>query len=163
MLINLTPLNLLDSLVAVLILFAFLRKYAFPPIMKAVRDRQERVESDLKAAEQRRLEAEQLKQELEQQLKDVKQRAEAALTRALRDAEEEAQQVLDRARTEAKRMVDEAGVEIRTERERALHAVKHEVASLAMEVAEKVLSTHLSEEQDQALFQQFADELGSPS
>jgi F-type H+-transporting ATPase subunit b len=160
--INLSPLDMLNALIAVMLLFFFLRRYAFPPVLKALKDRQARIQSDLDAAETTKREAEALKQALDQQLKDVKQRAEAALTRAVRDAEEESHQILDRARNEARRLVADAQAEIQAERDRALRAVKQQVADLAIAVAERVLAERLTEDQDRQLFEQFVQELGSP-
>jgi F-type H+-transporting ATPase subunit b len=163
MTIQLTPLDMLNALIAVLLLFFFLRRYAFPPLLKAIRDRQARIASDIETAEQTRLEAEQLKQDLEQQLKEVRQRAELAMTRALRDAEEESRQIVERARQEARRLMEEAETEIQAERERAVLAVKAQAANLAVAVAERVLGEGLTAEQSQKLFEQFVESVGTGS
>lgn len=157
--IALNPLDMLDALVAVGILYVFLQKYAFPPLLQAVRDRQTRIDEDLAAAERRHQEADQLKAELETQLKQVKARAEVAMSRALRDAEDEAQQIVTRARQESRRLVTEAEAEIATERDRALQSVKHDVAELALAIATKVLGQELSDDVSQRLVQEFADQL----
>jgi F-type H+-transporting ATPase subunit b len=163
MTIQLTPFDMLNALIAVLLLFFFLRRYAFPPLLKAIRDRQARIASDIETAERTRLEAEQLKQDLEQQLKEVRQRAELAMTRALRDAEEESRQIVERARQEARRLMEEAEAEIQAERERAVLAVKAQAANLAVAVAERVLGEGLTQEQSQKLFEQFVESVGTGS
>jgi F-type H+-transporting ATPase subunit b len=163
MTIQLTPFDMLNALIAVLLLFFFLRRYAFPPLLKAIRDRQARIASDIETAERTRLEAEQLKQDLEQQLKEVRQRAELAMTRALRDAEEESRQIVEHARQEARRLMEEAETEIQAERERAVLAVKAQAANLAVAVAERVLGEGLTQEQSQKLFEQFVDSVGTGS
>jgi F-type H+-transporting ATPase subunit b len=157
--IALNPLDMLDALVAVGILYVFLQRYAFPPLLKAIRDRQTRIEEDIRAAERRRHEADELKEQLDQELRQVKARAEAAMSRALRDAEDEAQQILTRARQEARRLVAEAEADIRSERDLALASVKHDVADLAIRVASKVLGQEMTDERDQALIRQFAEQL----
>ncbi|MCL8208137.1 MAG: F0F1 ATP synthase subunit B [Actinomycetia bacterium] len=161
--ISLSLLNMLNALIAVILLFLFLRRFVFPPVLKAMQERQARIQGDLEAAEAQRREAEKLRQDLEQQLKEVRQKAEAALARALRDAEEESQQILERARAEARRIIADAETEIQAERERALEAVKRQVADLAVEIAERVLAERLSAEQDRRLFEQFVEQLGTPS
>ena len=156
--INLSPLDMLDALIAVLLLFFFLLRFAFPPLLRAIHDRQERIQSDIKAAEDVRLEAEALKRDLDQQLKDVRQRAEAAMTRALRDAEAESQQILDRARQESRRLIEEANTEIQAERDRALLTVKSQAVDLAVAVASKVLGEGLTDTQNETLLEQFRAE-----
>jgi F-type H+-transporting ATPase subunit b len=161
--LGLSLLDIINAWVAVLILFLFLRRYAFPPLLKAIHDRQARIQSDLEAAERQREEAERLRRQLEEELKDVRQRAEAAFNRALRDAEEEAGQILERARTESKRLIEDAQAEIRAERDRALASVRDEVADLALRVAERVLSERLDQEADKRLFEEFLSQMGSRS
>jgi len=157
--IALNPLDMLDALVAVGILYWFLQKYAFPPLLKAVHDRQTRIEEDLAAAERRRTEAEALREQLDAELRQVKARAELAMSRALRDAEDEAQQILTRARQESRRLVEEAEADIASERDAALASVKREVADLALAVAAKVLGQEITAEREQALFRQVAEQL----
>lgn len=157
--IALNPLDMLDALVAVGILYWFLQKYAFPPLLKAVRDRQTRIEEDLAAAERRRTEAEALREQLDAELRQVKARAEVAMSRALREAEDEAQQILTRARQESRRLVEEAEADIASERDAALASVKREVADLALAVAAKVLGQEITAERDQVLFRQVAEQL----
>jgi F-type H+-transporting ATPase subunit b len=157
--IALNPLDMLDALVAVGILYWFLQKYAFPPLLKAVHDRQTRIEEDLAAAERRRTEAEALREQLDAELRQVKARAEVAMSRALREAEDEAQQILTRARQESRRLVEEAEADIASERDAALASVKREVADLALAVAAKVLGQEITAERDQVLFRQVAEQL----
>jgi F-type H+-transporting ATPase subunit b len=161
--IAMSVLDMFDAFVALVLLYLFLNRYAFPPILKAVRDRQVRIAEDLKAAEGQRLEAEALRQELEQQLKDVRLKAEAALARAVHEAEEEARQIVDRARLEAKRLVQDAQGEIEAERDKALGAVRDQVADLALRVAERVLSESVDAALDERLLQRFVDEAGASS
>ena len=56
------------ELISVILLFVFLRRFAFPSIIKAMQDRARRIQSDLDTAEATRREAEELKAHLEQEL-----------------------------------------------------------------------------------------------
>lgn len=161
--IQLTPLDMLNALIAVLLLFFFLRRYAFPPLLKALRDRQTRIASEIEAAERTHHEAEALKRDLEEQLRDVRQRAELAMTRALRDAEDESRQIVEHARQEARRLMEEAEAEISAERDRAIASVKAQAADLAVAVAERVLGEGLTPEQSRKLFDQFVQSVGAGS
>ncbi len=158
--IALNPLDMLDALVAVGILYVFLQKYAFPPLLKAVRDRQTRIDEELAAAERRRQEADELKSQLEAELRHVKARAEVAMNHALRDAEDEAAQIVVRARQESRRLVADAEAEIASERQHALASVKREVADLALGIAAKVLGQERADEATRRLVQEFVDQLG---
>lgn len=158
--IALNPLDMLDALVAIGILYVFLQKYAFPPLLRAVRDRQTRIDEDLAAAEHRRQEADALKSQLEAELRHVKARAEVAMSRALRDAEDEAAQIVTRARQESRRLVSDAEAEIASERAHALATVKRDVADLALGIATRVLGQERPDEATRRLVQEFVDQLG---
>lgn len=160
MTISLTWPQFLIELLSVLILFLFLRKMAFPPIVKAMKNRAEHIRNEIDAAEARRREAEELKAGLEQDVKEMKARADQALARALKDAEDQARSVLDEARHEAKRLVNEAELEIRREREAALAQIRAQIADLAITVAERVLEERLDAPGDQKLVHRFVERIG---
>lgn len=154
--------QLLIELISVLLLFGFLRKYAYPPIMKAMRDRAAHIREELEAAEARRREAEELKAQLEQEVRDLKARVEQTLARAIGDAEERAQAIVEEAQREAKRILQDAEAEIRHEREAALASLRAQMVDLAIAVAEHVLRERLNEVEDRRLVNEFIDRIGVP-
>lgn len=162
MTISLTWPELLIELISVLILFAFLRAKAFPPIIKAMKDRSAHIQSEIEAAETQRRESEALKAGLEREVKEIKARADQALARALKDAEDQARSVLDEAKHEAKRIITEAEAEIRREQEAALASIRGQIADLAIAVAERVLEERLDGADDRKLVDRFIDRIGVP-
>jgi F-type H+-transporting ATPase subunit b len=154
--------QLLIELISVLLLFSFLRAKAFPPILKAMRDRQERIRSDLEAAEARRREAEAMKAELEAEVKAIRERADQVLARAKKDAEEQARTILEEAQRESKRIISEAEVEIRREREEVLASLKAQIVDISLSVAEKVLRERLDAESDRRLVGEFVERIEVP-
>ena len=162
MTISLSWPQLLIELISVLILFAFLRAKAFPPILKAMRDRQERIRSDLEAAEARRREAEAMKAELEAEVKAIRERADQVLARAKKDAEDQARAILEEAQRESKRIIAEAEVEIRRQREEVLASLKAQIVDISLSVAEKILRERLDSERDRRLVDEFVERIEVP-
>ncbi|MBX5467556.1 MAG: F0F1 ATP synthase subunit B [Firmicutes bacterium] len=154
--------QLLIELISVLLLFAFLRAKAFPPIVKAMRDRQERIRSDLETAEARRKEAEAMKAALEAEVRSVRERADQVLARAKKDAEDQARAILEEAQRESKRILAEAEVEIRRQREEVLSSLRAQIVEISLSVAEKILRERLDSQADRRLVDEFVERIEVP-
>jgi F-type H+-transporting ATPase subunit b len=101
------------------ILLFILGKYAWKPILAAVKEREDSIESAL-------LKAEALKEEM------------ARMTSENEDLLKQAR-AEETANTEGARMIEKARVEINNQKAIAMADVKNQVASLSLEIAEKVL------------------------
>lgn len=150
------------ELISVILLFLFLRRFAFPSIIKAMKDRAHRIQSDLDTAEATRREAEELKARLEQEVKEIKVQAEQTLARAIKEAQAEKRSILEDSHRESKRILAEAEAEIIRQRDAMMKAVRQQVVELSMDVAERVIRERLTQEADRQLVNDFIDRIGVP-
>ena len=129
-----------------LALLFLLRKYAWKPILSAVEEREEGIKNALLSAEKAKEEMVSLQSDNEATLK--KARAERDLL--LKEAREMKQQLIedakDEAKSEAKKIITQAQETIQSEKNAAISDLKNQVASLSVEIAEKVLKNELSKE-----------------
>ena len=132
-----------------LILIFLLKKYAWKPILDAVIDRDEGIKNALFSAEKAKEEMVSLQSDNEATLK--KARAERDLL--LKEAREMKQQLIedakDEAKSEAKKIITQAQETIQSEKNAAISDLKNQVASLSVEIAEKVLKEKLSNDKAQ--------------
>ncbi len=137
------------SLLIFLTLFFILRKMAWKPIMKAIHDREDSIQGSIDEAKKVREEMANLKAENEALL--VEARAER--DGMLKEARSMGEAILSKSREEAtaeyKRTMEKAKEEIRAEKMRALVDVKNQVATLSIEVAEKILRSELTDTKTQ--------------
>ena len=150
---------LIWTLLAFLIVFFILKKFAWPAIIKGLSDREENIAKSIASAEKIKLEMAQLKNENEAFL--VKAREERALL--LKEAKETKDKLISEAREDAKaqaaRIVAEAQVTINNQKMAAVIELKNQVGKLVLEVSEKVLRRELSNKADQENYiQQLAEE-----
>ena len=128
------------------ILFWILYKYAFPPILKTLETREQKIRESLDQAEQSRATAEQKLKEYETKLQAAAKEAEALMA----EAKQKAQRLLDenqqRLRAESERIKEEATQDIERERRKAVQDIKDQTADLAILVAEKVIGRSLSDD-----------------
>jgi len=130
---------------AFLLLVFILRKFAWKPIMGALKEREDSIESALHMADKAREEMAQLQANNEQLLREAREERDAMLkeTRQLRDnIIEEAKQ---KANAEYNRILDSARENIQFEKMAAITELKNEVASLSLQFAEKLLREELSD------------------
>ena len=138
------------ALVIFVILVLILSKFAWKPIMAAIRQREDDIQHSIDEAKRVREEMATLKSENEVLLSKARAEREGML----KEAREMATQILAKSREEAvedaKRIMDKTREEIRAEKLAALTEVKNQVAKLSIEIAEKVLRHELSNSAEQS-------------
>src|ERR1044071_6580698 len=137
------------TLIAFIIVFLILKKFAWKPILKSLKDRETSIADSLATAERVRAEMAQLQSENEALL--AKAREERALL--LKEARETRDKIIneakEQAKTEANKIITEAQVAINAQKMAALTDVKNQVGKLVIEVTEKVLRKELSNKEAQ--------------
>ena len=137
------------QLIGFLGLLFILIKFAWKPMLAALDEREGSINNALKAAETARNEMANLKAENEKLL------TEARLERdtILKKAQDASVKMIDEAKAEAVKagavMIENAKAVIETEKKAALADVKSQVASLSLEITEKLLRANLSDDKSQ--------------
>lgn len=135
--------------IAFLLLLVVLRKFAWSPILGFIHDREQSIENALLSAEKAKDEMSRLTSENEALLKQA--RVERDLI--LKEAKDLKDKIVSEARTSAQaegaKMIEKAKIEIDTLKNVALNEVKDQVASLSLEIAEKVLRRQFEDQSKQ--------------
>lgn len=135
--------------VVFLIVFGILATFVWRPIVDALRAREGFISDSLEAAENSKKEMAQLKEDNEYLL----QEARIERDNMLADATKVANQIKEDARTDTskitEKMIEDAKAAIGTEKKAALADVKNMVASLSLDIAEKVLRKSLEDKKAQ--------------
>jgi F-type H+-transporting ATPase subunit b len=142
-----------------LVLFV-LGKYAWKPIMKGIHQREDTIEKALEAANEAKKEMLKLKAGNEQLLRDAKDERDALM----RDARKLKEAILDDARQkaneEAERIIENARENIQFEKMAAINELKNQIASISIEIAEKLIGKELeNKEQQQQLTEKLLNEV----
>ena len=126
------------------IVLFLLGKFAWKPIMKALHERENRIDSALHAADIAKEEMKALKFSNEQLLKEAKEERDALLRDARKVREAMLEDAKVKASEEANRIVDSAKERIENEKLAAMTDLKNQLAQLSIEIAEKILKEELS-------------------
>ncbi|NEU07566.1 F0F1 ATP synthase subunit B [Flavihumibacter sp. R14] len=140
---------LIWSTVAFLILFFLLSKYAWKPIVKALDERERSIEDALAKAEMAKEEMAKLTNENEQLLKQARIERDAILKEAKELKDQIVSDAKTSAQTEGAKMIEKARHEIENQKVAAMAEVKNQVATLSLQIAEKVLRKQFEDQNKQ--------------
>ena len=132
-----------------LIVFFLLAKYCFPVIVNAINKRKEFIESSIISAKEANAKLATIQEEGEKLLAEAKAQQKEIISAAMQEKQKILLAAQDEARTSAQQIVDDAAARIAAEKEKALREVRSEVATLAIDIAEKVLSEKMSSSAEQ--------------
>lgn len=126
-----------------------LGKFAWKPMLNALRERETSIEEALASAENAKREMAQLKADNEKLLVEARKERDNILKEASAAANHLREEAKAQASKETARMIEDARASIETEKQAALAEVKQQVAELSVQIAEKILRERLSNEQAQ--------------
>nr|WP_202436436.1 F0F1 ATP synthase subunit B [Vibrio eleionomae] len=138
--------TLLGQAVAFILFVWFCMKYVWPPIIKAIEERQQKIADGLQAAERAKKDLDLAQANASEQMKEAKRTA----TEVIEQANKRKAQILDEAREQAleerQKLLTQAEAEIEAERNRARDELRKQVATLAIAGAEKILERSIDKD-----------------
>lgn len=137
-------------------LLILLRKFAWTPILGAVRGREASINDALEAAEKAKLEMQNLHADNEKLLKEARAEREEMMKEARNMKSNMISDAKEEAKKEADKMIVHAQSAIENEKLMAIAELKKHVAELSLEIAEKVVKHELSDKDKQM---QLVDEM----
>lgn len=144
-------------------LLAILWKFAWGPILKAVQDREDGIQSTLDQASNERGEAAKLLVEHREQMADARRQAQQMIAEGKEAGERVRQDIEEKARAEGDAMIERARESIEREKDAALQELRKESVDLALAAAAKLVHESLDEKKDRELVMGFIDELSGGS
>lgn len=148
------------TLLAFLVVFLILRKYAWPAILGGLKKREETIAEALESAERIKAEMAQMKSENESLLAQAREERAGMLKDAKQTADKMVSDAKERAKTEYDKILADAQSAIQQQKNAVLTDLKNQVGSLIIEVAEKVLRQELKDKTKQETYiKQLTDEV----
>lgn len=140
---------LIWTLLAFGVVFFILKKYAWPAIVKGLKDREQSIADALSTAEKVKAEMSQMKSEHETLLAQAREERAQILKEARETKEKIINESKDAAKTEASKIVAEAQAAIEAQKMAALIDVKNQVGKMVVEVSEQILRRELKNKNEQ--------------
>ncbi len=137
----------------------FTMKFVWPPLSKALEERQEKIADGLAAAERGRRELELAQHRVKDEMKHAKVQAADIIEKANRRATQMIEEAKEDARQESQKLAKVAEAQIAQEVNRAKDTLRKQVATLAVAGAEKILMREIDEQANRALLDNLIEEI----
>jgi F-type H+-transporting ATPase subunit b len=147
------------SLITFLLLVVLLWKFAYTPLIKMAKSRQDSINEAIEDAERLHTEADELLASYGAQLAEAREEAGAILDRARKAGETTKAEAVDEARAQAEATLAKARQQIERDTNQALQKIREEVADLTIAATAKVARTGLSGEDQLRLIQEAINEI----
>ena len=137
------------NIIIFLLLLVVLRKLAWKPILKSLKERETGISDSLATAERIKVEMAQMKSENEALLAKAREERAQMLKEARETKDKMINEAKEQAKIEAGRIIVDAQAAIESQKMAAITEIKNQVGTLVVEVAEKVLRRELSNKTEQ--------------
>lgn len=152
--------SLVFAAAAFLILYWLLNKYAFGPLFGIMEKRREMVLGELEQAEQNRKDSEKLLAEQKAAIDEARKEAYEIIEQARVTSVKQADEVVRQAREESNRLKDDALKDIENEKNKAIAALRSQVAGMSVMIASKIIEKQIDEKSQEQLVDQYLQEVG---
>lgn len=152
--------NLAFQIINTIILYLILKKLLFKPVTEFMAARQSAIETSIQEADDKNTQADKLMQEYHLKLAGAQDEGREIIKDASKRAEERANEIVKSAQDEAIKVKERAEAEIKREQQKAVNALKDEVASMAVAAAGKIINKNLDAKEHSQLINEFIDEVG---
>lgn len=132
-----------------IVFFFLLAKFAWKPILGAVKSREESINEALASAEAARLEMQNLTADNERILKEARAERDAMLKEAREMKEQMIAESKNEAQEQGQKLIAQAKLAIENEKNAAMVELKSQVSTLSLSIAEKLLKEELSNKESQ--------------
>jgi F-type H+-transporting ATPase subunit b len=151
---------LIWTLLAFLVVFFILKKYAWPAILGGLKKREETIAESLASAERIKAEMALMKSENESLLAQAREERAGMLKDAKNTADKMVSDAKEKAKSEYDKILADAQAAIQQQKNAVLTDLKNQVGALVIEVAEKVLRKELNDKAKQEDYiRQLSDEV----
>ena len=148
------------AVVNIAVLYFLMRKFLFRPVTEMMDKRQKLIEDSLAEADRKNAEADQLKAQYEEKLRQADETSADILRAARQRASKEADQMLRSAQERAQKTMEKVKIDLEVQRQDALRQMRESVADVALLAATQIVSRNMDDEINRQLVEDFLSEMG---
>ena len=147
------------SVISFAVLFFFLKKFAFPPILAALDEREKKIRSDFEESEKLKQDVEEIKLDLEKKLKAAHEKAETIVQLAQDEAKKLQEKTVQETEAKVKQVQRQSEQEIDSSKNKLLREIRSYTAALTIASAEKFLKKSLGDADKKRLADESIDQV----
>ena len=135
--------------IAFLLLMFLLAKFAWKPVLAAIKEREQSIDEALNKAELAKHEMARLTAQNEELMKEARAERDHILKEAKALKDSIVHEAKTQAHNEGTKLIEKAKIEIENQKKAALAELKSQVSTLSLEIAERVLRSQLEDKAKQ--------------
>lgn len=151
--------TLFAQFVVFIVLAVFTAKVVWPPLMKALDERAQKIAEGLAAADRSKQEMVAVERHVQIELAKAREEGQRRITEAESTATKLANDIKHDAEVEAQKIIAQAKANAEAEVQRMRNVLREEIAGLVVKGAEQILKREINVATHAALLKQLADEL----
>lgn len=158
-LLSVEPGLMIWTILIFVLLLVILKKYAWGPILKALRDREQNIKDSIDRAEYLKQEAEKMLEKHKLMLAKTDEESRKIISESRQMAEKMKQDIVNKTHDEASKILQNAKSEIEREKISALNQLKDEIANLAIGAASKIIDENLDPGKQKKIIDNFITQI----
>ncbi len=159
-LVNIDPDTIIFTLINTLIIFLLYRFLLHNKVMAVLQARADKVNAEIKAAEDAQKAAEAAEAEYAAKIEKSKEEAQVIIAEATKRASLREQEIITEATSEAAKIKKNAEESIKQEKKRAVNEIKDEISEIVVMAASKVAEKEISEKENEQIINSFLVNVG---
>ena len=152
--------NMFWQIINFFILIVVFNKYFKHPLRRIIRERQSKITGELEDAKKDKQAAKDAREEAEEILKKARMEAHNIISLSEKKADERKEEILREATTQRDKILKSAEVEVGKMKARAREVIREEMQTLAVQLAEKIITEKLDSKAGDILVDDFIDKVG---
>lgn len=136
--------NIIFQLIVMILLMIFVTIVGVRPVVSVMEKRKKYINNQIDGAEKNRQDAEAYLAEQKAEVERIREEAHGIIEQAKSQANAEAKSIIEAAKNRSDLLIKDANEEISLEKEKAIAAIRDEVADLSVLLASKVLEKEIN-------------------
>lgn len=149
------------TIVAFVLLYLLLNKYAFGPLFNIMEQRKRLVLGELEQAEANRKESAALLEEQRKAIEQARKEAQDIVEQTRKVSAKTAEDIVEAAKSEATRLKESAVQDIVNERNQAVAELRKQVGEMSVKIATKIIEKEVDSKSQGELIDKYLKEVGS--
>lgn len=145
----------------VFILFFALSYFLFNPVQKILKNRSEKIKSEIENAKKKEEEAIALRDEYEKKMEATRKDVERIMEEAKKNAKSLSEEIVGNARLEANAIIERGNKDIAQEKAKAIEELKNQVINISTLMASKIIKENVNAKSEDKLFNETLKEIGA--
>lgn len=154
-----TLVDIVTVILCFFLVFWVLKRFAYGPILSAIDERRNAIDSDLKRAEDLRAQSEKDREDIEARLRGIEEESRQKMQELLNEGKRAADEIREKGRADADELLEKAKQNITFETQKAREELKAEIVNMTILASEHLIKERLDDEKQRSLIGDFLNRI----